>query len=153
MIEKDFNPQTMTRATPADISRIWARLWGKNTTVLYILGRFETESGEYLDLTQRMKMPKGYNSINDIKTNSYEIGICPICSIRLTHGCEHSQTQLAQEWLAAVIVAEQELVPFVWEQPTDAHAMPHGYKDYTAEVDASEADAEDQRRTQYEAAM
>ena len=53
-------------------------------------------------------MPKGYNSLNDIKTNPYEIGICPICSVRLTHGCEHSQNQLAQEWLAAVIVAEQD---------------------------------------------
>ena len=53
-------------------------------------------------------MPKGYNSLNDIKTNPYEIGICPICSVRLTHGCEHSQSQLAQEWLAAVIVAEQD---------------------------------------------
>ena len=52
-------------------------------------------------------MPKGYNSLNDVKTNPYEIGICPICSVRLTHGCEHSQSQLAQEWLAAVIVAEQ----------------------------------------------
>jgi RNA polymerase subunit RPABC4/transcription elongation factor Spt4 len=53
-------------------------------------------------------MPKGYNSLNDMKTNPYEIGICPICSVRLTHGCEHSQTQTAQEWLAAVIVAEHE---------------------------------------------
>lgn len=52
-------------------------------------------------------MPKRYNPLNDLKTNPYEIGICPICSVRLTYGCEHSQTQLYQEWLAAVIVAEQ----------------------------------------------
>ena len=53
MTEKDFNPATMTRATQADIRRIWAQLWGEDTTVLYILGRFEIESGEYLDLTQK----------------------------------------------------------------------------------------------------
>ena len=49
---KDFNPATMTRATKADIDRIWRELWG-DATVLYILGRFDTESGEYLDLTQK----------------------------------------------------------------------------------------------------
>jgi hypothetical protein len=51
MKEIDFNPETMTRATAEDISRIWFQLWG-DATVLYILGRFEIESGEYLDLTQ-----------------------------------------------------------------------------------------------------
>ena len=51
MVEKDFNPKTMTRATPDDIRRIWFELWG-DATVLYILGRFDVESGEYLDLTQ-----------------------------------------------------------------------------------------------------
>lgn len=54
MTEKDFNPATMTRATQADIDRIWRKLWGE-ATVLYILGRFDTESGEYLDLTQEEK--------------------------------------------------------------------------------------------------
>lgn len=53
-IEKqvDFNPATMTRATDEDIARIWNQLWG-DSTVLYIMGRFEVESGEYLDKTQR----------------------------------------------------------------------------------------------------
>ena len=80
------------------------------------------------------EMPKGYNSLNDLKTNPYEIGICPICSIRLTHGCEHSQTQLAQEWLAAVIVAEQEKVKFVWNEPADPRT--------TAEREQDEAGAD-----------
>ena len=48
--EVDPTP-TMTRATKADIDRIWRKLWG-DATVLYLLGRFDTESGEYLDLTQ-----------------------------------------------------------------------------------------------------
>ena len=51
MTDKDFDPSTMTRATQADIDRIWFQLWG-NATVLYILGQFDNESGEYLDLTQ-----------------------------------------------------------------------------------------------------
>ena len=55
MTEKDFNPATMTRATQADIDRIWRKLWG-DATVLYILGRFEVESGEYLDLTQKLSL-------------------------------------------------------------------------------------------------
>lgn len=49
--EVDFDPATMTRATNNDIARIWKELWG-DSTVLYILGRFEAESGEYLDRTQ-----------------------------------------------------------------------------------------------------
>ena len=53
MTEKEFNPATMIRATQADIDRIWRKLWG-DATVLYILGRFDTESGEYLDLTQNV---------------------------------------------------------------------------------------------------
>ncbi len=51
MEEKEFNPQTMTRATPEDISRIWFELWG-DVTVLFMMGRLDFESGEYLDLTQ-----------------------------------------------------------------------------------------------------
>jgi hypothetical protein len=50
-IERDFDPQTMTMATREDVLKMWHKLWG-NATVLYILGRFEVESGEYLDLTQ-----------------------------------------------------------------------------------------------------
>ena len=52
MKEKDFDPNTMTRATQADIDRIWFQLWG-NVTVLYLVGAFEVEGSEYLDLTQR----------------------------------------------------------------------------------------------------
>ena len=51
--EIDFDPATMTLATQSDIDRIWRELWG-DATVLYILGRFDTESGEYLDITQNM---------------------------------------------------------------------------------------------------
>jgi len=35
------------------------------------------------------------------------LGMCDICGIRFTQGCEHSDTLEAQEWLAAHIVAEQ----------------------------------------------
>lgn len=35
------------------------------------------------------------------------LGMCDTCGIRFTQGCEHSNTQEAQEWLAAYIVAEQ----------------------------------------------
>jgi hypothetical protein len=51
MKTKDFDTRTMTRATQADINRIWFQLWG-NATVLYLMGQFEMVSGEYLDLTQ-----------------------------------------------------------------------------------------------------
>lgn len=51
MTEKELNPETMTRATEADIKAIWFQLWG-GATVLYLMGQFEIESGEYLDLTQ-----------------------------------------------------------------------------------------------------
>lgn len=36
-----------------------------------------------------------------------KLGMCPVCAIRFTHGCEHSNTQEAQEWLAAYAVSEQ----------------------------------------------
>ena len=36
-----------------------------------------------------------------------QLGMCPICAIRFTHGCEHSNTIESQQWLAAYIVAEQ----------------------------------------------
>jgi hypothetical protein len=49
--EVEFNPATMTRATQADIQNMWMRLWGF-ATVLYLMRQFDTESGEYLDLTQ-----------------------------------------------------------------------------------------------------
>ncbi len=52
MDEIEFDARTMKRATAEDISRIWNELWG-SATVLYILGRFDVESGEYLDLTQK----------------------------------------------------------------------------------------------------
>ncbi len=90
MKEIDFDQSTMTRATSVDIFRIYRQLWG-------------------IELPKENTMPYGYNSLNDFKLDLQEIGMCPICSVRLTHGCEHSQTQESQEWLAAVIVAEQEL--------------------------------------------
>lgn len=37
------------------------------------------------------------------------LGMCDICGVRFTHGCEHSNTLDVQEWLAAHIVAEQGL--------------------------------------------
>jgi hypothetical protein len=58
MEEKDFNPETMKRATEEDVIRMWNRLWG-NATVLWILGQFDDESGEYLDLTQTMRVGGG----------------------------------------------------------------------------------------------
>ena len=36
-----------------------------------------------------------------------QLGMCPICAVRFTHGCEHSNTIESQQWLAAYIVAEQ----------------------------------------------
>ena len=31
MTDKPFNPRAMKRATPADIARMWVRLWGEAT--------------------------------------------------------------------------------------------------------------------------
>ena len=36
-----------------------------------------------------------------------KLGMCPVCGVRFTTGCEHSNTIEAQEWLAAYAVAEQ----------------------------------------------
>ena len=36
-----------------------------------------------------------------------KLGMCPVCGVRFTAGCEHSDTIEAQQWLAAYIVAEQ----------------------------------------------
>ncbi len=36
-----------------------------------------------------------------------QLGMCPICAVRFTHGCEHSNTIESQQWLAAYIVAEE----------------------------------------------
>ena len=49
-----------------------------------------------------------YNGLNAHEIDLYEIGVCPTCGRRLTAECEHIDTQEAQEWMAAVIVAEQE---------------------------------------------
>jgi len=51
-------------------------------------------------------MPRRYNYLATITPNDYAIGICPVCNIRLTHGCEHSQSDDYQEWLAAQVVCE-----------------------------------------------
>jgi len=40
------------------------------------------------------------------EVNYLAIGACDICAVRLTHGCEHSDNQDYQEWLAAQVVAE-----------------------------------------------
>lgn len=58
--------------------------------------------------TKELDMPKGYNSLNDIPVNFYEIGLCPVCSRRLTAECEHRNEQ-SEVWYAAQILAEQEL--------------------------------------------
>lgn len=34
------------------------------------------------------------------------LGMCPVCGVRFTHGCKHSNTLEAQEWLAAYAAAE-----------------------------------------------
>ena len=53
-------------------------------------------------------MPKGYNSLNDMKVDDRSLGICPVCNMRLTAECEHvMQDEESQMWLAAYIVAEQ----------------------------------------------
>jgi len=50
-------------------------------------------------------MPKGYNSLNSIRINNFEIGICPVCFRRLTSECRH-RTDESEQWYAALIVAE-----------------------------------------------
>jgi hypothetical protein len=50
MKEIDFNPNTMTRATQADISRIWNQLWGEWPVL--ITTYYKYEDGEMLDRTQ-----------------------------------------------------------------------------------------------------
>ena len=54
-------------------------------------------------------MSYGYNSLNDTEIDDLKIGLCPVCNKRLTAECGHSTTIESQEWLAAHIVAEQEL--------------------------------------------
>ena len=50
-IERDFNPDTMTRATPVDIMRIMDELWGEAARAQYRMIA-PRENGEILDLTQ-----------------------------------------------------------------------------------------------------
>ena len=54
--EIDFDPNTMTRATQQDISRIWGQLWGEWPLVQYShrSGEQVFEDGEYLDYTQEV---------------------------------------------------------------------------------------------------
>ena len=40
------------------------------------------------------------------QTDYLAIGACDICAVRLTSGCEHSNDENHQEWLAAHLVAE-----------------------------------------------
>lgn len=51
-------------------------------------------------------MSSAYNPLSKIIPDDYAAGLCPTCNRRLTAGCEHSQTDEAQEWLCAQIVAE-----------------------------------------------
>lgn len=53
-------------------------------------------------------MPKGYNSINDIKINDLELGMCPVCNRRLTAECEH-RDENSEEWYAAYLIVEQQM--------------------------------------------
>lgn len=46
---------------------------------------------------------------NNEEVDYAALGMCPICAIRFTHGCEHSNTLESQEWLAAHAVAENGL--------------------------------------------
>jgi hypothetical protein len=67
-----------------------------------------------------------YNSLNDIKINDLEIGLCPVCCRRLTAECEHQKTIEREEWYAAHIVAEQ-LFQSPQREPAQA-AEPEGTK-------------------------
>ena len=47
----EFDPNTMTRATSEDVSRIWLQLWGEYSVNKK---RFPVIDGEYLDNTQEV---------------------------------------------------------------------------------------------------
>ncbi len=52
---------------------------------------------------------KNYNSLNDIKINDFEIGLCPICNARLTSEkcpAEH-MTDTYIQWQAVWFAVEQ----------------------------------------------
>lgn len=50
MKEKDFNPETMTLATPEDVERMYVRLWGWSPLIESLAK--SNPDVEYLDLTQ-----------------------------------------------------------------------------------------------------
>ncbi len=68
MQTKDFNPETMTRATAEDIDRMFSRLWGW-APLIESLARNNPEM-EYLDLTQEDAMQYRLTATNDRKTVS-----------------------------------------------------------------------------------
>lgn len=64
MVTKNFDPETMTRATQSDIDRMWFRLWGSlehNDVAAMTLNcyRFGMEP---LDETQKGYPPYGYTT-------------------------------------------------------------------------------------------
>ena len=78
-------------------------------------------------------MPKGYNSLNDLQVDFYEIGICPSCGRRLTAECEHtSMSEEAQVALAAFVLAEHELAI---EQMAEAEAQDADYADWMQQTE------------------
>ena len=50
MKEKDFDPKTMTMATPEDVERMYVRLWGWSPLIESLAKN--NPDVEYLDLTQ-----------------------------------------------------------------------------------------------------
>ena len=49
----------------------------------------------------------GYNAVNDTTIDDLSLGLCDICNVRLTVGCEHSQRIEYQEWLGVYLAAEE----------------------------------------------
>ena len=82
------------------------------------------------------------------EVNYLAIGACDICAVRLTHGCEHSDNQDYQEWLAAQVVAESGKVNeeafitlIAFAEACDAHPADVAY-DLEATTEAEQVAAE-----------
>ena len=82
------------------------------------------------------------------------LGMCDICGVRFTHGCEHSNTMEAQEWLAAHAAVEQstEQVDYFIRimEETRLHPVDEAW---AAEKMAEHAEGLDTERTMREAAQ
>lgn len=76
------------------------------------------------------------------ETDYAKLGMCPVCGIRFTRGCEHSDVSMEyQQWLAAYIVAEQLGADGVDELLADApHPVEEAQK-IEREIDAKLAHA------------